>query len=384
MKLVAMNGDFRVIGKFKRGGVNLSMFILYWVCIFSVNASPIALPPENDGGSGLLKYLPKEFVENLYRLNENEKQSNSQTNLDNFIIMHSHNYANNPLGKYSEAQRAADFGGSLIYDNVPNGPTIVEFDGARRAKNYYAKGSRGFENGADFGINMSPQLPDEFYASYRLYFEPGFDPYVSVKLPGFRMMPPIKTGSGLFVDPTKGAHVYLQIDQQFRMNWNVYHHQMKSTNGERMGEPLNFHTIRAGYWMEVTMRIVLNTPGVPNGILQIWIDGELKNTTKGVLLRTKLSPQKFDQFAVITFMDSEIAVRRNQSMYMDDFFIWTYDQDYLKSNTNVARGLNPHSNEHKLLTPFSANTTEPAGFKIDISANPPEGGKVFIKPSGNE
>jgi hypothetical protein len=377
MKLVDKNESFREMEKVLRVGFYLPMFVLFLGFFLGVNTLSSGSSPKDAKGSGILKYLPKHITDNLLGLNENIREDN----LGDFVIFHSHDFENNTLGTYNNEEKRRDWG-AIDYDNRPGYPQIVNFDGGKRIWNYYPQGSKGLQNGADFGAVIQ-NLSDEVYYSFRLYYEPGFDFYISGKLPGFRMQPQIKAGTGL--NPgNNGAVVYLQVDQQGRMNWNIYHHKMTTNYGERMGSPYEFYTIETGKWIDVTYRIVLNTPGVANGILQVWIDGVLKNTATGVLLRTKTSVQNFNQQTLITFMDWDVAVRKNQSMYMDDFFTWKYSPEYLSSNPVVAKGLMVHPSSHKLITPLDQNLTQPLKYKLNTSSFPMEGGKVIIKPSGNE
>lgn len=377
MKLVDKNESFREMEKVLRVGFYLPMFVLFLGFFLGVNTLSSGSSPKDAKCSGILKYLPKHITDNLLGLNENIREDN----LGDFVIFHSHDFESNTLGTYNNEEKRRDWG-AIDYDNRPGYPQIVNFDGGKRIWNYYPQGSKGLQNGADFGAVIQ-NLSDEVYYSFRLYYEPGFDFYISGKLPGFRMQPQIKAGTGL--NPgNNGAVVYLQVDQQGRMNWNVYHHKMTTAYGERMGSPFEFYTIQTGKWIDVTYRIVLNTPGVANGILQVWIDGVLKNTATGVLLRTKTSVQNFNQQTLITFMDWDVAVRKNQSMYMDDFFTWKYSPEYLSSNPVVAKGLMVHPSSHNLITPLDQNLTQPLKYKINTSAFPVEGGKVIIKPSGNE
>ncbi|WP_343852259.1 polysaccharide lyase [Algoriphagus jejuensis] len=333
---------------------------------------------------GILKYLPEGAIKTLYGLEENGELNKIvlKANLDKFDIIHSHNFENNTLGSYNNEEKRRDWG-VLDYDNRPGYPQIVNFDGGKRAKHYFPKGSLDGRNGSDFGaVIKNPS--EEVYYSFRMYHEPGFDFYISNKLPGFRMWPSIPAGSGR--NPGNGGGVvYLQIDAFGRMNWNVYHHKMTSNSGERMGTPINFYTIKTGEWVDVTYRIVLNTPGESNGILQVWINGELKNTATNVLLRTKTSVQDLNQQVMITCMDWDVPVRRNQSMYMDDFFTWKYNPTYLNNNPSVARGLKLHSASHKLVTPLDQNVEEAATYSITAPASPSNGGKVtVVRSSGND
>jgi len=386
MKLVDRNVNSREMGKPIKTGFYLSMFILFWMCLGGFITSSVASSPVNVEKSGLLKYLPKNIIDNLFGLEKSKKLdlSNPYNISNDFVILHSHDFDNNTLGSYNKAEKIRDWG-TLDYDNRPGFPRIVNFDGGKRIWNYYPQGTKGLQNGADFGAAIK-NTSEEVYYSFRMYYEPGFDFYISSKLPGFRMQPTIKAGyaSSPFKRGNKGSIVYLQIDQQGRMNWNVYHHQMTTDSGERMGSPYEFYTIVTGKWIDVTYRIVLNTPGVANGILQVWIDGELKNTATGVLLRTKSSVQNLNQQTLITFMDWDVPVRKTQSMYMDDFFSWKYSPQFLNSNPAVAKGLKLHPSSHKLVTPLDQNVVVPLKYKINTSSFPPEGGRVNIKISGNE
>lgn len=87
MKLVDNNENFRKIGKAIRAGFYPSMFILFWICLLGVNTLSVASSPKNVKGSGLLKYLPKGFTDNLFDLKGEMIRDN---NLQNY----SHNFTN--------------------------------------------------------------------------------------------------------------------------------------------------------------------------------------------------------------------------------------------------------------------------------------------------
>ena len=284
-----------------------------------------------------------------------------------FTIKNSHNYANNPLGNYTSARKEADLGGTLLYDNVPNQPQIVEFDGARRAMHRYPAGSFGLGsnggNGADYAI-INNTIGEEIYLSYDVYYEPEFDFFVSKKMIGFRQTPSIPAGQG--TNPqNRGAVIYTQIDQQGRVSWNIYDHQMTTNFGERRGTPTYFYNIERGKWIKITFRVVMNTVNVSNGIIQIWIDGILRSTVTNIRMRVTGSPVFLSQIAIITFMDTGTAVRRNQNMYMDNIYVWHYDPTYLTNNPSVKRGQQTFILSDTLLTPN--------GEVAPPSNNPPAG-----------
>ena len=271
--------------------------------------------------NGLFKYLPDNVAEGLIGPNQGAEELNSS----DFIIIHSHNFDNNTLGNYVTTEKRSNWGnvGGFSYDNRPGHPRIVNFDGGKRAMNEYLAGSKGdfttSGNGADFAGAL-PAISDEIYHTYRIHFEKGFDFYANGKLPGFRMWPAIPAGQGL--NPgNNGSIIYLTWTSKGELVWNVYHHKNTVQFGDRMGKPNGFFTMESGKWYEITFRIVLNTPGISNGILQIWVDGDLRDTVTGVLFRTTTSVQNINQQVIITFMDWDISVRKTQYMWMDDFFV---------------------------------------------------------------
>jgi len=384
MKLI----NRRLFRKENIGVASVSPYILFAamlsIFLLDFNYFSLAVSPANEKISGIFRYLPAEYSFLRAEKNEGKLEFDMGSNyLSNFEIIHSHNFDNNTLGNYSRDEKIRDWG-ILKYDNRPGFPQIVSFDGSKRAKHFYLKGTNRGRNGSDFGaVIIKPS--DEVYYSFRMYYEPGFDFFVSGKLPGFRMWPAIEPGysSNSVKRENKGSVVYLQVDWQGRLNWNVYHHQMTTDSGERMGVPFNFYTIKPGNWIDVTYRIVLNTPGIANGILQIWINGELKNTATGVLLRTKTSVQDLNQQVIFTAMDWIIPVRRDQSMYMDDFYIWKYSAGYLVKYPSLARGFKLHGSSHNLITPLGENGIDILKYNVNSLSSPMQGGKITLKSLEN-
>lgn len=377
-----------MLKKKKRGLLSVVKLVVIGVVGMSLSVS-FANSGSNFNEGGLLKFIPEPLLDKMYPGAEtNASMGDYEFNNPDFNIIHSHNFNSNTLGNYNNTEKRANWGnvGSFVYDNRPGHPRIVDFDGGRRAMNEYLVNSKGdfttSGNGSDFAGSL-PGINDEVYHTYRVYFQPGFDFYYNGKLPGFRMWPSIPAGQGL--NPRDyGSIIYLTWGSKGELLWNVYHHQNTRAYGDRMGKPSGFFTMQTGQWYDITFRVVLNTPGVANGILQIWVNGDLKDTVTGVLLRTKTSVQNINQQVVITFMDWDVPVRKTQYMYMDDFFVWKYSDTYLKNNPNVARGIKAHPQDYKLYNPLSEQptTAPPASFKISTNANPPEGGVVKIK-TGN-
>nr|WP_194774693.1 Ig-like domain-containing protein [Pararhodonellum marinum] len=126
----------------------------------------------------------------------------------------------------------------------------------------------------------------------------------------------------------------------------------------------------------------MNTVNVSNGIVQVWIDDKLVASSNKVKYRVTGSPSDIRQLLMATFMggnDPSWAPSRDQSMWMDNVYIWNYSSSYLSKNPSVASGLKLHGASHNLYTPLSdvlQNTDEQ--YSISTSTNPTEGGSVDL------
>ena len=184
-------------------------------------------------------------------------------------------FENVSLGPYPPQQLAADFGAAGAWSQgLGEGrASVVATERGRALRVLYPRGSVGpGQGGAQFFVAM-PRGADELYCSYRVRFAAGFDFVRGGKLPG------LVGGS----HPT-GGH---PADDGFsaRLMWRpggavvqyVYHPRQESTYGVDLpyllaGAPARFS---AGVWHRVEHRVVMNTPGQANGVLQGWIDGQL-------------------------------------------------------------------------------------------------------------
>lgn len=270
---------------------------------------------------------------------------------ETFNIIHSHNFENNTLGSYGSTAKDADW--DITYDNKPNYPTIVDFQGSRRGRNTHQQGQFGPSAGGDFGGSL-PSISNEVYISYSMYFENGFDWGIAVKFPGLRMHPTMGAGNG-GGSSTGGSTIRFQSNSQGKLRWYVYHHQMTAPYGESLG--WDGYQLSPNLWYRITIRVVLNTPGVANGILQAFVNDVLVNTQTGMLFRTNSSVQNINMQSISTFMggdNSSYAPDHTQYSWMDNFFVWKYSDEYLTANPTVARGFQSHPNGHTLIRPFNS------------------------------
>lgn len=311
-----------------------------------------------------------------------QNSNNLRTNNNDFQVVHSHDFENNTLGTYNSNEHDRDW--NRTYWNRPGHPHIVEFNGNKVARNLYEQGKWGArDTGSDFGGRLEP-ISDEIYFTYQVFFERDFHWGRAVKFPGFRMTPTMGAGNGLSPG-TGGSTIRFQSDANGRLRWYVYHHRMQTTFGDNLG--WEGFQLRTNQWHTITLRVVLNTPGATNGILQVWIDGKLADSKSNMVFRTASSPQSIDQQSISTFMggnDSSFAPNRTQYMWMDNFFVWRYSQDYLRNNPGVARGFNLHNGNSNLYTPLDDRPQqEITTTKINTSVVPLNSG-ILVYERGNE
>ena len=77
----------------------------------------------------------------------------------------------------------------------------------------------------------------------------------------------------------------------------------------------------SGEWYEITQRVKMNTPGESDGIIQIWLNGQLVHNQTDVLFRT-VPDLKIDQVYFSTFFggnNSTWATSKNKTVFFDDF-----------------------------------------------------------------
>lgn len=76
----------------------------------------------------------------------------------------------------------------------------------------------------------------------------------------------------------------------------------------------------SGQWLEITQRVKMNTPGVSDGVIQVWMDGQLVHNQTDVLFRT-VPDLKIDQVYFSTFFGggSGWETTKDETVFFDDF-----------------------------------------------------------------
>jgi hypothetical protein len=274
-----------------------------------------------------------------------------------FVIRRIVDFNDHPDGYYTDSQYKSDWKGGNLY--MPNTTQIQTVDGKKVLASFFPKGTWGRGG----GLNQWAELPatgeaiPEIYWTYRIKYQEDFDWALGAKLPGVGFGPVQTVASG-GAGPSigdKGATCRLMQVQDGKLVLYVYHHSMNGKYGDNMGQG-TFGQLKRGEWQELTVRVVANEIGKANGIMQVWLDGDLVASAQNIEMRTSTSPQQIRGILLNTFMgggDARFAPDRDQYMWMDDIYFWNYSERFLSENPSVARGLQLHPASHKLFTPIS-------------------------------
>lgn len=160
----------------------------------------------------------------------------------------------------------------------------------------YPKGGVGpGENGMQFLVGLPPA--DEYYLTYWLKFEEGFDFKLGGKLPG------LTSGGGRFTGgrrPTEGEGWSARYMWGRGGRGTVYFYSVDMPGKWGQGLRLDGLSFQPGAWHRMTQRIRLNTGDEKDGILEVWFDG--KKVYENREMRYRLDDRgRIDSFYFSTF-----------------------------------------------------------------------------------
>jgi hypothetical protein len=232
-----------------------------------------------------------------------------------------------PLGTYTQESFNSDWPGGAWGTGLGSGRgQIVEGAEAysgRSLRVRYPSGTFGPQSQAvQFHVKL-PKSFDQLYVAYRVKFGAGFNFVKGGKIPGL-------CGGGC---NTGGNKPTGSDGWSARMMWRtsggavqyVYHADQPTIYGEDFAWMLGTSPVKfaPGTWHQVEHRIVINTPGVKDGVIQGWFDGVLALDRKDVRFRT-VSSFSIDAFRFETFFgggDSSWAATKDEFAYFDDFVV---------------------------------------------------------------
>lgn len=248
------------------------------------------------------------------------------------------NLAGNACSSWGKSLRSVNGFVGDLYDNESR-VSIVKSDVNKFISVKYPAGSCGSKDtdGCNNGSGAQWLMPldrnyEELYLSYRVKFSNGFNFVLGGKLPGLTgSRNPVTT-----TPPTGGIKPGECDGFSARYMWKsngiaetyLYSPAQPGNYGEDLlwqnpnGTPVQFIPDR---WYVITQRLVMNTPGQPDGILEIWLDGVKVQRKTNVFYRGAACPTMgVNQFYFSTIFggsDSSWAAVKDEYVYFDDFVI---------------------------------------------------------------
>jgi len=238
-------------------------------------------------------------------------------------------FNNHPQGPYTKTMAQADFPGASWYSGMDQGwgEIVQGRDGRGNAlRMLYPSGKYGPNESA---IQIKARFPggkavDSAWASYWVKFDDDFDFVKGGKLPGLCGNQCITGGND-----ANGYNGW-----SARIMWRgegVATQYMYYVTNEGYGEDILFNKVppqkrfMPGKWHRVNTQIIMNTPGVADGIIRTWFDGELSMERDNILIR-HIDTLKITEFYISTFFggsDATWAPSKDMHITYDDFVVIT-------------------------------------------------------------
>lgn len=226
------------------------------------------------------------------------------------------------VGKYTQDDVASDFGRSENWNNgLDEGrATIVSESGQKFLRITYVGGKYGpSDGGVQFNVPFGKSY-NELYFSYRVRFAADFDFVKGGKLPGL-IGGSSPSGCVSDVDGFSARNMFRSGGAAVQY---MYWPDKENSCGDDFAY-LSGQTavkFKPGTWHLIEHRVVMNSVGARNGVMQAWFDG--KSVLNRSDLRYRISGQSFgiDGITFSTFFggsDSSWAPKKAQVADFDDF-----------------------------------------------------------------
>ncbi len=253
-------------------------------------------------------------------------------------VVFRNNFDDDQVGTYTTANLAADWNSPSWNDGVDEGRVSITDDAnAYGSKSLVVK----YEEGETTASKTQWKLEldagyEELFLTYRIRFDDNFDFVRGGKLPGLiggagntgGSVPNGTDGwSGRMMWRTDGSSGSPLSPDRANIVQYLYHPDQPSTFGEDLrwddNAAGNWATFDSDVWYHFQHRIVMNTPGQNDGIVQAWLDGEMVLDVQDIRFRDVASLQ-IDQMYFSTFFGGSSQIweaSKDEYAYFDDFVI---------------------------------------------------------------
>jgi hypothetical protein len=263
---------------------------------------------------------------------------------EKFKILYSTSLSNSTPGSYKENDWSNDWN-NPAWANHSNGyGKIVQENTNKYLALNFAAGSFDVSGGYQWQSKFS-QGYDELYFSYRIKFSSGF---TSTNLQG--KLPGLSGGTS-----NNGGYLPTGLDgwsarfmfHGTQIKFYTYYPDLYKVYGDSKplsgknyygyGPVLNpGYTLKTDVWYTVTQRIVMNTPGKANGLVEGFINGKLCAVQTGIRFRD-VSSLKIDRIFFSSFFGgSGKPPVKNETISFDNFVVYTYNSSVPIARNNSA------------------------------------------------
>lgn len=259
-----------------------------------------------------------------------------------FSIIYSHNFENDTEGAYKETEWKRDWNNPTWANHALGYGKILNENSSKNLQIKFPKGEMGMDSSGVQWHGKFSQGYDELYLTYKIKFSSGFsNKDLQGKLPGFSGAAS-NTGGNLPTGTDGWSTRYMFHGTQIL--FYLYYPEMYKDFGDASpvagktyyGSAVYFEpgfTLQPNVWYTVTQRVVMNTIGKADGLVEGYLNGKLCALKTGMRFRD-ISSIQIDRINFGNFLGGSGKPPVNDEfIHYDDFCVFAY-----KPWVNVPRG----------------------------------------------
>jgi hypothetical protein len=307
--------DLLTVNNFKLAGKTLPALLLQLSMLLFVSCAGTGIENSDMQTSGTL--------------DNNPNVSNSSTSNNNSGIIFQQNFNNEALGLCDSARIKEMWGNvSLTKACIDGGRVSITSESSKHSNTlrvlYPLTNYESALSGAQWKVNLT-NSHEELYCSYDVKFQSGFEFNNGGKLPG--LAGGTANSGGEVPTGYDGWSARMMWRTNSAMIFYVYHVGQADTYGDLLWWKSNGlkETFVPGQWYHLAHRVVLNTVGKKNGILEGWVNGTNVYSITNIEFR-KTNALKINIFYFSTFFGGnspDWGSPKKQYSYFDNFVIST-------------------------------------------------------------